>query len=409
MPSRMPGRVAVVIVAGIFLSGCAPKEAAEEAPTVTVQVGAAENETIQRKVIADATLYPLNQAAIVPKISAPVSKFYVQRGSKVRAGQLLAELENQDLAGAVTENQGGYDQAQAAYQAAVQKAEHDLKLSKEVLDSAQKVYESRQNLYKQGAVSAKDLDDAQVSLTTAQNQYQAAQKEMDLKEAEGQLTAAKGRTESASAQLAYTKIVSPIDGVVTDRPVNVGETPASGSPILTVMDLSSIIARAHVAQQQAAQLNVGDAATVSVPGQSPNAKGKVTLVSPALDPSSTTVEVWVQVPNPGDRMKPGSSASVAIVAQSVPHAIVAPAQALLTDTDGVTTVIVLDSDNKPHKQKVDVGIRDGDDVQITKGLKGGERVVTVGAFELANEDDPVLAKTKVQVQAPKVPDEDDDE
>jgi hypothetical protein len=66
-------------------------------------------------------------------------------------------------------------------------------------------------------------------------------------------------------------------------------------------------------------------------------------------------------------------------------------------------VIVLDSDNAPSKKKVKVGIRDAElkTVQVTEGLNGGERVVTVGAFELANEDDPVLAKTKIQVQAPK--------
>ncbi len=68
-----------------------------------------------------------------------------------------------------------------------------------------------------------------------------------------------------------------------------------------------------------------------------------------------------------------------------------------------------DSANKPHKQKVKVGIRDADDVQITDGLKGGERVVTVGAFQLSNEDDDVLAKTTVQVQAAKAPAEGGDE
>src|SRR6202521_3062237 len=241
---RVGGWAAIVLVAGFFLSGCSSQVAVDEAPTVTVQIDAAEKETIQRKVIADASLYPLNQAAIVAKVNAPVSKFYVDRGSKVRAGQLLAELENKDLAATVIENQGGYDQAQAAYQVAVQKAEQDLKLAKDVLDGAQKVYESRQNLYKQGAVSAKDVDDARVSLTQAQNQSEAAQKQLDLKAAAGNVTAAKGRTESATAQPDYTKIVSPIDGMVTDRPIYPGETAASGTPILTVMDLSAIVARA---------------------------------------------------------------------------------------------------------------------------------------------------------------------
>jgi multidrug efflux pump subunit AcrA (membrane-fusion protein) len=88
---------------------------------------------------------------------------------------------------------------------------------------------------------------------------------------------------------------------------------------------------------------------------------------------------------------------------------VIPQAALLTTTDGVNTVIVLDSDNAPSKKKVKVGIRDGEakTVQVTDGLAGGERVVTVGAFELANEDDPVLAKTKIQVQAPKIPEEEE--
>ena len=156
-------------------------------------------------------------------------------------------------------------------------------------------------------------------------------------------------------------------------------------------------------------MKAGDTATISVPGQSPDVKGKVTLVSPALDPNSTTVEVWVQAPNASDKLKPGASVRVTIVTETVPKAIVAPAAALLTDPDGTTSVIALDNDNKPTKKHVKVGIRSGDDVQILGGLKDGERVVTVGAFQLYNEDDPILAKTKIQVQSPTLPDDDDDE
>ena len=398
-----------LIAAGLLLAGCAAKPEAEVAPTVTVQVGAAEKEPIQRKVIADATLYPLDQAAIVPRIAAPVKKFYVDRGSKVHEGEVLAELEDRDLLGAVTENQGGYQQAQATYDTQIKKSQRDADLAKQESDQQQKLYDSRVNLFKEGAIAQKDVEDAKVNLTQAQNAYDLAQQQLDLKVAEGQLTAAKGKNESAQAQLSYAKIVSPIDGVVTDRPVYPGEIAAAGSPILTVMNLSQVVARTHIAQQEAATLKVGDPATISVPGQPPDIKGKVTLVSPALDPNSTTVEVWVQAPNPGGRLKPGIAARVTIVGQTVRQAIVAPASALLTDPDGVTSVIVLDTDNKPHKQKVKVGIRSGNDVQITDGLKGGERVVTVGAFELNSEDDPVLAKTKIQVQAPKMPDTDDDD
>jgi RND family efflux transporter MFP subunit len=401
MNTRKHRLLAGLILAGALLaSGCSQQEAAEETPTVNVQVDAAENGTIQRKVNADAILYPLDQVAIVPKITAPVRRFYVDRGSRVRAGQLLAELENQDLVGAAAESQGGYQQADATYQQALQKAQQDLRLSKQQLDAAQRLLDSRQNLFKEGAASAKDVDDASVALTQAQNQYALAQKQLDLKMAEGGLTAAKGKSASAEAQLSYTRITSPIDGVVTDRPIYQGETAPSGSPIITVMNLSEVIARAHVSQQDSALIKVGDAANVALP-QVPEAHGKVTLVSPALDPGSTTVEVWVRVPNPQGLLKPGGSARVSIVTQTVPNAIIAPTAALLTDSEGTTSVMVLDTDNKVSRKRVKVGIRDGRTMQVLDGLKKGDRIVTVGAFVLDRMDEDVLPKVTIQVQAPQ--------
>jgi HlyD family secretion protein len=404
---RLAGSVGVALAAGLLLSGCKSQTAAEEAPTVTVQVGAAENQPIQLKVIADAVLYPRDQAAIVPKIIAPIKKFYVQRASPVKKDQLLAELENQDLTGAHQKSQGVYQQAQVTYDMEVQKVVQDAKLAKQTLDSAQKLYDSRQALYKEGAISAKDVEDANVALTQARNAYDLAQKQYDLKGAEGQVKAAGGDLATADAQVSYTKILSPIDGVVTDRSYYAGETPAAGAPLITIMDLSQVVARAHISQMDASRLKAGDDASILVPGQGPAIKAKVTLVSPALDPNSTTVEVWVQAPNPGGRLKPGVSARVTMIAQTVPKAIVAPAAALLTATDGVTSMIVLDTDNKPHKKKVTVGIRDGGDIQITEGLQGGERVVTVGAFELDKMDD--MTKAVIQVQSPKMPDEEEDQ
>ena len=396
--------------AGMMFSGCGTKEAAEATPTVTVQVDAAEKGPIQRKVVTDAVLYPRDQAAIVPKVVSSIKKWYVDKGSYVKAGQLLGELENQDLTGAAMKSQGGYAQAEVTYQMQIQKSGQDLKFAKQSLDSAQKFYDGRAALYKEGAVSAKDLDDASVALSSAKNTYDLAQKQYDLKVAEGAMNAAKGDTENANAQLSYTKIISPIDGIVTDRPYYPGETPATGTPVITVMDLSQIVARAHIAQTEAASLKVGNPATITIPGQLTVVKGKIALVSPAVDPNSTTVEVWVQAPNPKGSLRPGSSVRVAMVAQTVPDAVVIPQAALLTTPDGLSTVIVLDSDNAPSKKKVKVGIKDSEakTVQVTDGLQGGERVVTVGAFELANEDDPVLAKTKIQVQAPKMPDDEDE-
>jgi multidrug efflux pump subunit AcrA (membrane-fusion protein) len=407
---RLARTLVLLLSAGMLFAGCKSAPEAEVNPTVTVQVDAADKGPIQRKIVTDAVLYPHDQAAIVPKVASSVKKWNVDKGSYVKAGQLLGELENSDLAGAAQKSQGGLTQAEATYQMTVQKSAQDLKFAKQSLDSAQKFYDGRAALYKEGAVSAKDLDDASVALSAAKNTYELTQKQYDLKVAEAAVTAAKGDTANADATLGYTKLISPISGIVTDRPYYPGETPAAGTPVITVMDLSQVVAHAHIAQLEAASLKVGDAATISIPGQPVSVKGKVTMVSPSVDPNSTTVEVWVQAPNPKGTLRPGTSVHVSMVAETVKDAVVIPQAALLTTTDGVNSVIVLDADNAPSKKKVKVGIRDDEakTVQVTDGLAGGERVVTIGAFELSNEDDPILAKTKIQVQAPKMPDDEDE-
>src|SRR6202795_4989298 len=366
-------------------------------------------------VTSEAVLYPLAQSAIVPKISAPIKAFYVNRGSKVHAGQLLATLENRDLAAAAQDNQGAYDQAQAAYTIAtastlpeeIQKAQGDTQAAKVALEAEQKLYDSRQDLYKQGALPRKDLDQAAVALTQAKNQYELAQRHLDalmavskqqeLKSAAGQLQSAKGKYLGAAAQLSYSEIRSPINGVVTDRSLYPGEMAAVGTPLLTVMDTSSVIARAHIPQDQAALLKLGDKATITVPGEEDPIEGKVTVVSPALDPNSTTVEVWVKAENPKGRLRPGTSVQISMLASSVPDALHIPARAVLTGPDGSTYVMFAGSDNKAHQKTVKTGIRQGDQVQILEGLAEGDRVITSGAYGLPDN-------TKIRIEAAQEPD-----
>jgi RND family efflux transporter MFP subunit len=388
----------LLLGATLLAQGCSSKDdkEGEANVTVSVQAAAAQNATIQDNISADAILYPRDQAAIVPRVNAPIKKFYVERGSKVHAGQLLAELEARDLAGAVTENQGGYEQAEATYNSAMQSARQDLNVSKEQLDAAQKLFDSRETLYKQGAMSAKDVEDSRIALTQARDQYDLAEKSYTLKAAQGQLTAAKGKTISAEAQLSYAKIVSPINGVVTDRPFYVGDTAPSGTAILTVMDLSKVVARAYVSPQQAAELHVGDAASILPGNGESEIAGKVSVVSPALDPNSTTVQVWVEAPNPDGQLKSGSTVGLRIVANTVKDALVVPAEAILTATDGTTSVMVIGKDGHAHQTPVKIGIRDDHNVQILSGLAVGQQVVTVGAYGLPDGSKVTITKPAVE-------------
>ena len=365
-----------------------------------MQVVTVQKETIQRTVTAEAILFPLQQAAITPKISAPVKAFYIKRGSRVHKGQLLAVLENTDLAAAAQENKGSYDQAQAAYETTtaadlpqeIQKAQLDAQASKELFAAQQKIYNSRQDLFQQGAMPRKELDQAGVDLTNARNQYEIAQQHLDalmkvgkqqqLKSAAGQLESAKGKYLGSAAQLSYSEIRSPIDGVVADRPLYPGEMAAAGAPLLTVMDISQVIARAHIPQPEAALLKVGDKASIAVPGEENPVEGKITVVSPALDPNSTTVEIWVQAKNSDQRLKPGTSVQLSMLAQTIPNALVIPASALLTSQDGTTSVMQVSADSRAHQKSVRVGVREGDQVQVIEGLQAGDHIVASGAYGL---------------------------
>jgi HlyD family secretion protein len=401
-----------VLSAGLLLNFAACSKQKVEEPVVTVQAATVSKTKLQKVLTAEAVIFPLQQAAIVPKIVAPVKTFYVKRGGKVRKGQLLAVLENRDLAAAAEENKGAYAQAEAAYVTAtasslpeeVQKATLDTEAAKQMLDAEQKLYTSREELFKQGALPRKDLDQARVSLTQAKNQYDIAQRHLNalnagvaqqaVKGAEGQFSSAKGKYLGAQAQLSYSEIRSPIDGVVTDRPLYSGEMPAAGVPLITVMDLSQVIAKAHISQAEAASLKAGDEANITVPGLEDPIPGKVTLVSPALDPNSTTVEVWVQAKNPNSSLRPGSSVQLAIESQTVPEALVVPTSALLTGAGGATTVMLIGPDKHAHQQAVKVGLKQGDKAQLVEGVKEGDQVVASGAFGLPDN-------TKVNIEAAK--------
>ena len=400
------------LAAFALLMSCACSSKKPEEPTVSVQVVPVKKATIEQIVKSEAILFPLAQSAIVPKISAPVKAFYVKRGDKVRAGQLLAKLENRDLAAAAQDNQGAYDQAQAAYAIAtsstlpeeIQKAQGDTKSAKEAFEAEQKLYDSRQNLYQQGALPRKDLDQAGVALTQDRNQYELAQRHLDalmavakqqeLKAAAGQLQSAKGKYLGAEAQLTYSEIRSPINGVVTDRPLYPGEMAAAGTPLVTVMDTSSVIARAHIPQDQAALLKVGDKASVTAHGEEDPVDGKVTVVSPALDPNSTTVEVWIQAKNPKGRFRPGTSVQISMFSRTIPNSVVIPAAAVLTNPDGGSYVMLAGSDNRAHQKAVKTGIHQGDEVQIVDGVAEGDRVIASGAYGLPDN-------TRIRTAAPQ--------
>jgi RND family efflux transporter MFP subunit len=203
-----------------------------------------------------------------------------------------------------------------------------------------------------------------------------------LESAKGQLDSAKGKYLGAQALLSYTEIRSPIDGFVTDRPLFAGETAPAGTPLITVMETSTLIAKLHIAQSQAQQLAVGSPAIIQVPGIDDPVDAKVSLISPALDPGSTTVEVWLRVDNPKNLLMAGTPVHASISGRTAKNALLVPLEALQTAVDGSKYLMVIGADGNAHKHAVTVGIQSGKDVQILSGIGAKDTVITTGAYGL---------------------------
>lgn len=408
---RVAGASAVLSVVLLATSGCKSKDAEPADAVVTVQAAQPTVGPIAEEITADAILAPLAQAAVAPRITAPILREYVQRGQRVKQGQLLIALEDRDLRGAATDSQGAVTSADAAFTTAVnasipedvKKAQVDVLQAKAARDVAVRTSEERKRLFQEGALSGRDADTAAAAAVQAQATYDVAQKHLEgvlsttrktnQQTAQGQLTSAKGKLMSAEAQVSYAQLRSPINGVVTERPLFPGETAQPGTAVITIMDTSSLLAKLHLAQASAQKLHVGSKAEVTVPGVDDPLEGTVSFLSPALDPGSTTVEVWIRVPNTGGSLKAGTPAHTTLSGTTVEKALQVPASAIVPGTDGATAVMLVGADGTAHKTPVKVGIRTPESVQILSGLAPSATVITEGGYGL---DDG----TKVKVGKP---------
>ena len=418
--SLRSGAPLILCASVLFLNACKKTDDVEEKPVVTVQAAHPSTGAITADIAADAMLAPIAQAALLPKITAPVKAFYVQRGSHVKAGQLVATLENSDLAGAVVDNQGAYTAAKGTYASATQttlpeelnRSRLAVDQSKAALELANNVVAARKKLFAEGAIPGRDYDNAVSTAQQAQAAYDLAKQHYDTltskggntpaaETARGNLESARGKYLGAQALLNYSEVRTPISGVVTDRPLFPGETAAAGTAIVTVMDTSSMIAKMHIAQSVAQQLQIGSPATLTVPGLDEPVAAKVSLISPALDPGSTTVEVWLKAANPNGKLKAGTALHASLKGPTAQNAMLVPTEAVQRSPEGEGKfVMVIAADGTAKKRAVEVGIQTKEQTQILSGLKLDDMVITGGGYGLDEG-------TKVKIGPAEAKDADD--
>jgi len=344
--------------------------------------------TVKRAASIGQLLLPGNIQAVTEAPILARSEGYLKRrlvdiGDRVTAGELLAEIEAPDLDQQVRQAQASFHQAEADLeraQAALAQGQAN--------ESIAKVTAARwQNLVTRGAVSRQENDQYQ-----AQFQAQAANVlalNRGIEAAKANLAAAQANVGRLSEMQGYLKVRAPFAGVITVRNVDVGALVNVGSTMLFRIAQTNLLRTyVNVPQASAPDIHTGLTAVLDTP-ELPERKftGTVTRTSSALDPSSRTLLVEVQVPNPDGRLLPGMYVDVDFHLPRKDPPLLLPSDTLLVRPEG-TLVAVLRSGNTVHFQQVEVGRDYGNQIEILSG-------VTEGQVVAANPNDAVQEGVKV--------------
>ena len=338
-----------------------------------------EKGDLAKSVVATGKIEPITKVEIKSKASGIVKKLYLDAGEKVKTGQLLAELDKEEI-------QARVSQAEAALQAAkanVERAKVDAQGPDVPL--LLRAYERAQQMAKEGVVSQAALDDAQRNYELAVNKQSMAK--ASLTQAQAQVQQSRATLEQLQQEYRNSTIVSPMDGLLLSRNVEVGDAVSSililGSSatlVMTLGDTSEVYVKGKVDESDIAKVYLGQPARIKVESfKDQTFNGKVTKISPlgVEKDNVTTFEVRVSVTNDKGDLKAAMTANAEIILEEHKGTLIIPEGAILYDKDKNASVEVPDPHGKDGKRKVAVkiGVSNGAKTEVLSGLKEGEQVI----------------------------------
>lgn len=394
----MSARLFLVALA-LLLAGCTPKAEEQQKAVVAVKTARAQEAELRVVLHAPATLHPREQANIAARITAPIREVRVRKGDSVKAGEVLALLDDRDLAAQRDEAKANVSDARATLEKMasgtlptdVEHARGQVETAQAAYYQAKEIYEKRKELYAQGAIPHRDLltsqtdrDTTKTNLDVAQRAYELLlhqSRTRDLQIARSRLEQAEARLRNIEVQLGFTRIVSPFAGSVTDQFVYPGDMAAPSTAMFTLMDMSAAVARAQVPESDAQRVKLGQPCEFQ---SSDNANlhynGHVSVVNRAVDPARRTVETWCEIPDPPASLRAGVFGDVGIISGVVKGVVVPQAAVQFNEGTSAGWVMTVDDKNIARRQDIQTGEISGGRVQILKGLRAGQIVITDGAY-----------------------------
>jgi HlyD family secretion protein len=357
------------------------------------KVAKAEKGDLAKSVVATGKIEPITKIEVKSKASGIVTKLYVDANDKVKAGQVLAQLDREEIDAQVRSAEAQLQSAEAnlaAAKADLQRAEADAQGVE--LPTLKRAYDRALQMEKDGVVSVAAKDDAQRAYEMALNKQTVAKSVVSVDKAKVKQSEADVARMNASLaqwreQLSYTTITAPIDGVVLSREVEMGDAVSSilvlgsnATLIFNMGDTHQVYVKGKVDEADIGKVYLGQPARIKVESfKDKTFSGKVTKIVPlgVEKDNVTTFETWVSIDNQGGELKAGMTANAEIILEDKKNVLMVPEGALIYDKDKKASVEVPDPSDKTGKKKVpvEVGISNGAKTEILKGLKEGDKVI----------------------------------
>jgi len=384
------GVITVVVVAVVAGGAVVLQPSKEIDPS---KLAAVERGDIARSVVATGKIQPLVKVEIKSKASGIVKRLYVDYGETVKQGQLLCELDKEELQARVREARATLQATQAAEEAAKAALERNqVEAEGPDVPFLKKNMERAQDLYKDGLIAKSAVEDAEKAYQLVLNRQTAALRSVALTRAEvaratAQVAQAQAALDRAEEDLRNSTIVSPMDGLVLSRDVQVGDAVSSilvnGSQatlVMTLGDVSEVYVLGKVDEADIGKVYLDQPARITVESfKDKKFEGKVTKISPLGKEKDnvTTFEVRVSILNPGGQLKANMSANAEIILEEKKGVLLIPEAAVIYDKDRSASIEIPDpkADKGKAKKSVKLGISNGVKTELIAGLNEGQKVV----------------------------------
>lgn len=372
--------VAVLVLAALAafrLTSSGAKAGARKGRVITVSTVTPLRQHLDVRLAYTADIQPYQQVNLFSRVDGYIAKFHVDKGDEVKANRLLVEIDHTDYVHAVNQAKANL----AAARANVTRLEANLR-------NARLTLERMDRLIKEQFVSQQDLDNAQIGFDMAVAQLEAQQ--ATVKQMEVAL-------QQAETNLAYSYIRAPFAGYIAERNLDAGayvtgstaSTSTMSRGILTLHDVNTVRTLIEVVEKDVPLIKIGQQAEVRAEAYPDRVfVGKVTRIVQALDRTTRTMTVEVDLPNPDHALKGGMFARVEVVVGVHPDAVQIPLDALTRFED--TQYVYVVREGKAYQVPVEVGARIDTRIEVTKGLTGTEQVIVAGK-DLVSHGTPVEA------------------